>query len=128
MNAGEIGQATLSPSASALWFLVDSISRFGFVLVPVIACIIAALWVRRVVSIGSVLCFGGASVALASNLTRYFVLSVQSINLGVMQPNEVQSVLIWFIYIHGYGIGLLLFSISVLWHFYSLPRPPASAR
>jgi membrane-bound metal-dependent hydrolase YbcI (DUF457 family) len=108
---------------SMLWFVVGQFSKLSYWVSAIISLVLAVAQFKRARPIISTALLLGALAMVVCNGFHLIFDSVSSIGFRALQPYGDQSVFVWFFYIHGFNLGLLLFFVAnLLNHIASLKK------
>ena len=107
-----MGPEALDPNS--FWLVAERLARFARVVAPGLLLAAGALWLMRKPSWQAVLALVGALMFGGSQLAHYLFPQVQGVYLGAMQPLPAENPVVFFLYMHGFWLGLLLFAAACL--------------
>ncbi|ODS22803.1 hypothetical protein AB835_12290 [Candidatus Endobugula sertula] len=95
-----------------MWYFLEQLNSLSNILSVCVIFFVAILYLKRSLSLLSVLAFLGSLLVIASMFLRLYIPELESISLGYKKPASANP-LVWILYMYGFNFGLFIFVISV---------------
>ena len=106
--------------ASVIWDMVDVVSLHAENILPFLLISATATWFAKTKSLTSISALIGTLFIFAANISHLSVNEVHSNLSPYSHPANDENILIWFFYLHGVNIGLLIVAISLVVYFFNV--------
>ncbi len=105
-------------SNSLFWQAIDILSKASYFALPLLTFIICITQIKRKYSKLVLISFAGSLLTISAKMVHFTVDAAVWINLGYKHPEHGENLFLWFIYMHGFNIGMAVFLTAMSIHLF----------